>query len=697
MIVAGGMFVSVVGAVVLVTMEQNDSTQKADQAQVQTTASSLVDVLVEARGEGWFAATANRCADGAENKDAFVADGVDRLGLAAEACGYPLKLVPGNLSFDKLVNLQGAAKEADPDNGFLDYEEARLALGLDVTGQDFHIRTQPLVPTLRTLMAGGLQDPIVRPLYIGDYEPTSGLIGSGLLFEVGIGDPEEDGEESDGEEGEDEDSGDYLTLWAKITNNGLVPTIFEANFKLSLADDDVVLSRQSDTMAAGETTTMTVRVPKSADWAWKTPVIDYVLSDLARTLATGTLDASDVTMTSSETNRIFDVEPDRLQFETTGSLQKIHYDAYDGRGNQVAHTDWKLEVYREPLGLLVALDSVLHTRGWESFDLSIPSDYSVSLKAGTGEELARDSFVLLDVQLGGWGVGEIEWAPQTSTLTESEYVEVIVDQFTAAVFSADYDHELLPYAAGGDVYPDVKDELNDQLPVQLIDDKGTASPVDDEPTLEKYNVLVVGSNVDHEAMTSAQVKDTIRDWVYEGGTLIVLGSTQQHVQWLQPIFHASLQSASGGLTIPDQSHPVLDAPNRLDVVAFDTHSLGWEFATEDDASHFTHVILSEDTSVLALSDHGAFGDGRVVLTAFQPFDLLSGSEGEACDVSALTPDCDGLLLLDNLLSQAYAGLYIDYGPMLPTDRPVGAATRLVSVWHTQLEQAVALRIQVYVF
>ena len=105
-------------------------------------------------------------------------------------------------------------------------------------------------------------------------------------------------------------------------------------------------------------------------------------------------------------------------------------------------------------------------------------------------------------------------------------------------------------------------------------------------------LLVVGSDVDHNSMTSSAAKQTIRDWVYAGGFLIVFGSYQQAVQWLQPIFHSALDSASDPLLTPDTAHPILHTPNELDYVSFDSGGNIWEFNRDEDASHFSPVIAS---------------------------------------------------------------------------------------------------------
>jgi hypothetical protein len=679
LLVAGTIFLALVGGVLFAAVDTDRSDTKTNQAARQLGSASIVDIIVGSTGAGWYGADPS-CLDGAENRDALAPESVLRFGLGAEPCAASQRLLPGNLSFDKMVDLQLAELAADPSNGHLDYEEARRALGLDDANLDFHIRTHPILSSIRDLLANGYLDPHLRPLYIGDYEPSDGSVFEGLDVKAGV-----------------VDGGSTVTVWTRVTNNGIAPTLFEVVHTVHLAASDVELVQHTPPLLLGQSYNATATLPKSADWSWATPAIDYVVSDPFRVLKESVIQAGNITMTGATNQKIFDVHSGKLQYEvTTESIApKIYYRVYEGDGDVPSYGDWKIEIY-DSLGLLVAGDSSLHSRGWESFNILLPGVYNIRLKTLAGATLAEDNLIVVDAVLGEWSKGDSSNIPQESVPIEANFIAAVVQQFDPYAFDVAYDSVTVPFADGGDIYPDIKDVMNNDLPAVLLDDKGTSSPSDDEATLANHNVIVVGSNVDHQVMTSAAAKESIRDWVYAGGMLIVLGSHDQAVQWLQPIFHSSIESASGGISTPDANHPVLTVPNDLDYVSYDSHGIAWDFSRPQDEAHFTHVLLQGDEDLLALSSHGEFGSGRVLLSAFQPFDMLSGPQPE-CAIENLQPDCAGLMLLHNLVTQSYAGLFLDYGPLLPPDRPVGVTMRLGSVWHPELATSVGLRVQVYVF
>ncbi|MFA5944912.1 MAG: hypothetical protein WC876_10655, partial [Candidatus Thermoplasmatota archaeon] len=60
----------------------------------------------------------------------------------------------------------------------------------------------------------------------------------------------------------------------------------------------------------------------------------------------------------------------------------------------------------------------------------------------------------------------------------------------------------------GDVYPDIKSYLDANLPSRLA----------------QYDIIIVGSGVEHSSLTANAVKDGIRDWVLAGGMLVMMGS-----------------------------------------------------------------------------------------------------------------------------------------------------------------------------
>ncbi|MGB0653236.1 MAG: hypothetical protein ACPGQL_08550 [Thermoplasmatota archaeon] len=214
----------------------------------------------------------------------------------------------------------------------------------------------------------------------------------------------------------------------------------------------------------------------------------------------------------------------------------------------------------------------------------------------------------------------------------------------------------------GDVYPDNKQYLNQVLAGRL----------------SEYDVLFVGSTVDHSSLTSNVVKDAIADWVeLEGGTLMVMGSASQNYQWLQPIFQVGTDTVSGGAYAPDLGHPMLHEPYTLDWTGYNNFGLGWDIKQNGAKAHFDdfeHVVMEDGEDLLASSGDGVFGDGRVILTTYRPTDIMDQmNQTEA-----------GNFVTNMLLYAAFDHLYLEYGPLVPDDRTVAVAVRHSHAWDTDL-------------
>jgi hypothetical protein len=207
----------------------------------------------------------------------------------------------------------------------------------------------------------------------------------------------------------------------------------------------------------------------------------------------------------------------------------------------------------------------------------------------------------------------------------------------------------------GDVFPQDKQTLKNALEDRLLTNPTT-------PRYDIVNILVVGSNVDHNVMTSRDVKGPIDTWVRGGGTLMVFGSTDQTVQWLEPILKASIDSSSGGISVPDRSHPILHTADDLDVDDYDTNGKAWDLKDQGGvsyANYFTPVVVNDaGLPTLAISNPGAIGKGTVILTTFLPYDLRG-------DADVGSDRTEGLRLMNNLLMQGYRDLFLDYGPIIP--------------------------------
>jgi hypothetical protein len=184
-------------------------------------------------------------------------------------------------------------------------------------------------------------------------------------------------------------------------------------------------------------------------------------------------------------------------------------------------------------------------------------------------------------------------------------------------------------------------------------------------------------------MTSAGVKYAIRDWVMAGGTLVVMGSSAINYQWLQPLFGAGVKTANGVASAPDPSHPLLQEPHVLDWTHYNDHNMGWDIKAQD-AQGFSGVIVQGGRNVLAVSNDGALGAGRVILTTYLPR-----------EIAATIGQAEAEHFLENIvLFTDHGKLYLEYGPTQPSDTPVAVAVRQSYLYDPTLGQ-VPVRVEIH--
>lgn len=227
--------------------------------------------------------------------------------------------------------------------------------------------------------------------------------------------------------------------------------------------------------------------------------------------------------------------------------------------------------------------------------------------------------------------------------------------------------------AEGDVYPDDKNYLDAVLSGRL----------------DEYDVLVVGSSIDQNSLTSAVTKNAIRDFVLGGGTLVVFGSSSQNFQWLQPLFAVGQSNVNGGAFAPDVSHPILHEPNHLNWDAYDNHGLGWDIKDTGSGAHyddFTHVVVEGGEDVLAISNQGAFGTGRIFLTTYRAGEI-AGDQGMAEAMG---------FVANILLYTEKEHLYLEYGPTVPEGAEVTVALRQSLLFDENLG-AVPVRLELHLW
>lgn len=116
----------------------------------------------------------------------------------------------------------------------------------------------------------------------------------------------------------------------------------------------------------------------------------------------------------------------------------------------------------------------------------------------------------------------------------------------------------------GDVYPDDADYLKQVLPGRM----------------SEYDIFIVGSGVADMALQPASVKKALRDWVHDGGTLVLLGNSEPS-QWTQSAFGFKSKAAAGAVGAPTANHLMLSGPERLEWGEFPGTGYAWDLGDDD--------------------------------------------------------------------------------------------------------------------
>ncbi|MES2154234.1 MAG: hypothetical protein V4510_03785 [bacterium] len=717
--IAGLIFMASMAAILTVSRTSTTTPAVSDpqtSAALTGKARGLVNILLDSPGYGaggtdW--APANDYGAGSSS-----ADSVTRLGLMDAAN-------PGVLSFAKMQNLRRAPYEANPSDGFVNYPEARTDLGLANENLNFHIRAYPTLPTVAQLLKTGTRDHNLRITYLGDIDvsqhvehqasgsPTDGMTATAPTCAVSplMASPNPQ---------------DYR-LSTVVTNGGTTTTQFSVLFTYKLGTAQrASQNSNSPVLAPGASVTVSIDVPALSGTSCtvgstiRVDVHDPVSLSISAstTIATAVGGAvvapKDLWLDSSKTYYI------NANGATTGCSDPVTLN-YDG-SNLAKNDKMAARVVRSD-GTQVYPSSGT----WSTFAAPAPDQkklvaagclaegsYTATLVYYSGssptdaDERVTEEVIVTTGTLAAYSApgqdvptGPDIYTPTEAAIVETGYLNTLVDKFCPFYFDSAADSPMAApgtwssrcssFKGGmsqpGDVFPDSKKIMDNDLPARLLNADGT-------PRYDIVNVLVAGSNIDQTAMTSQAAKGAVGDWVLGGGLLIVFGSTNQNVNWLEPIFHSAIRSSSGGIGVPDPGHPVLHTADQLDYPQYDNRDRVWNFngqTAQDAAILFTNIVVQGSDPVTTESNPGAMGDGAVILTTWTPYDVYDGSK------DAGTTSLEGLKLVNNLLMQGYKDLFLDYGPPLPSATNVVPAMRIVEVQHPQFADPLELSVILFVF
>lgn len=701
---AGMLFIGGISAVFLNTENVGNQASSAEQDArlLEQQAMAVRDLLLRSPGHAQLqdGTSADWASSAPEGQTHSPADGLVRFGL----------LEPGtnSISFSKLVNLRKAPYAANATDGLVNYEEARQSLGLLAEDFDFHVRAYPSLKSVQELLATGIKDRNLKVTYIGD--AVSGAeeqaIAAGDVPTMApptcILSPEDNR---------------AIRISVDVGNNGQAPTQFHIAFDVAFGNKVFEDVQRAGVVADGATVPIYVDVPNVEGDCGEVTQVSATLIDPSTSLTTETWTPAWSDAGAASGSDWFIVDPSKESFRPSDAIVITYAgDLVAKKGNTPGET---LDlVVKDGAGVTQHSASTTVPKSnqpWEfpSFSLGVGT-YTVLLSRSSGETVADTLEVTASapgnyIAPGGSANPPSGHTYQPSAVTEVEFLDELVYRFCPYVWDSKTETPVTPswtpatwdrrcngdipahsaekdaLAHYGDVFPDDKKLLGDQLHRRLSPG-GVAS-------LDIVNTLVIGSNVDHNTMTSNAVKGAIRDWVVDaGGTLIVFGSDKQVVNWLNPIFKTKLDSSSNGLSAPDADHPVLRVADDLPWDQYDDRGRAWELKEDDDdktAKSFTKVVhdnSAEKNAILAISDPGAYGHGTVILTSWLPYDLFNDGSTDG-----------GLFFVNNLLMQGYRDLFLDYGPSIPPNVHVVPAAGAAQVWHPELERHIALTVNVYVF
>lgn len=550
---------------------------------------------------------------------------------------------PGRLDAKALDLLSRGSLESAP-NGAPDYADVKMTMGAQ---SDFHLRVSPITPR------AGAEDwePLpVRVAYFGHYSGARAPVAATTSVAS---------------------SPSHLNVTVNVTNQAASSAIFTLNVAIGDASTGKVLvsqDRHTTLLSPGETQTVWVRIPALSSWSPKANAVRVTITDPygnpATDLAGGAIPSPWISAslpTSSPAAQAFVLQAANPYYVASKDV-KFDVDAHDGSGKHAqASTRFVLvgPNGHEWANETVDLPREGQSTTWSCANCTIVGNYTAKLLDSTARTVALDR-----VHVSADTMFKEKTTLDAVASIEIGMIDALVETFDPTRFSA--------ATSSGDVFGD---DVN--------------GPTELPGVISRYDVIIIGSEASHHALSPADVKHAITAWVDAGGTLIVLGTSQEPSRWLQSEYGLALGPASGTPIAPDPSHALLTEPEELAYASYVYQSRAWQLPAGDS---FEHVLTLGATSeggsrdTLAISRPGAFGNGTIVLTSYLPGSLTSPIDAN-----------EAKRFLHNLLVHSNGQWSFAFGPPIPTNVPVAASTRLMPVSGTRDGPATVVKLVMHVF
>ena len=553
--------------------------------------------------------------------------------------GLGMREAPARVDADALALLARVGSADGPT-----YDALKDGIGADA---DFHLRVRPVASRIAEDGWGPLP---LRAAYFGHYTGARAPVDAttSLLTQA-----------------------DAVNVTVTVTNRASAPSVFTVNVAIGdAATGKAVVSQDRHTtlLPPGGSQTVWVRVPAMKSWSPDANAVRVSLTDSygnAATAPDGTPLPTPwlaVAMPRATPGSEGFVLQATNPYFVAGTPVEFEVSTFDGSGREV-DASARLVVLR-PDGGEAINQSVILSKTGRSVTISCTAC------ASSGNHTGR----LMDDAGRLQAIERVHVSAQ-SIFTEKRTPDPVATAEIAMMDALVADFEPLRYAQSSGVGDVFGDDVNGPSDLPLV--------------LARYDVVVIGSEASHHALSPAAVKHAVTEWVHAGGTLVVLGTSQEPSRWLQSEYGLSLGRAVGRPAAPDADHPLLTTPEALDFRGYAYLDRAWQIPVGGPFEHVLTLGASSDggaNDALAISRPGAFGNGTIVLASYLPGALTLPQDA-----------AEATRLLHNILLQATGRWAIDVGPEIPSHVPVATATRLLPAAAGPTDRVTIVRVTVHVF